>query len=108
MFDTLVDLEERYNDVQNQINNLGYSFDIYKYNIRILKNVGTVEDFLIEYNKIQEEGRNTIDLEKYINSKGLLINENTSLETLHKAMWRAVIEYSETELEYMQDEEEED
>lgn len=93
------ELETKYNDIQKKINKYGWSFNIYEKNLKLLLNSKTIEDYLNNYKNIQNDGRNTIDLYYLIDDNTFELKKDKSLEDLKMEAWKAVIEYSESELE---------
>ena len=97
---SIIEAKKRYEKYQNKINQEGYSFDIYKYNIYELINVKSIPEFLTKYEIMVNDGRNVIELDRLIlESNFQLRKRDTSLDQLKEEVWRTVGDYSESELD---------
>jgi hypothetical protein len=91
------ELLNRLNQIKSEIENTGYTFNIYDKTLKFLLSSKTKDEFVKKYSIQYEDGRNSIEFD----------DENfdeCSLEELKNKSIETVIEYSEVELENIQDE----
>lgn len=107
----LQETKNKYNKIQQELNDLGYSHSIYESNLKILESSVTIEDFLEKYKQMDEEGLNVIEIDQYIfkqkNGEYKIRTPYDSffkLERLINEAWKVVIEYCENELEEIKEE----